>query len=42
MNRGKLSALLPIAVFLVLFVGVGVVSNDFYSMPAIVGFKTQS
>lgn len=38
MNRGKLSALLPIAVFLVLFVGVGVVSNDFYSMPAIVGF----
>ena len=38
MNKGNLGALLPIGVFLVLFVGMGVLSNDFYSMPAIVGF----
>ena len=33
-----LSGLLPVAVFLVLFIGSGVVLNDFYSMPAIVAF----
>ena len=31
-------ALLPIVVFLVIFLGAGFVSGDFYSMPAIVGF----
>lgn len=38
MNQGKLSALLPIAVFLVVFVGVGILTGDFYKMPAVVGF----
>ena len=27
-------ALLPILVFLVLFIGTGVITNDFYAMPA--------
>ncbi|MDD4376724.1 MAG: Na+/H+ antiporter NhaC family protein [Eubacteriales bacterium] len=31
-------ALLPILVFLVLFLGSGIVLNDFYTMPAVVGF----
>ena len=31
-------ALLPILVFLVLFIGTGVITNDFYAMPAVVGF----
>ena len=31
-------ALLPILVFLVLFIGTGIIQNDFYSMPAVVGF----
>ncbi|MEG2526896.1 MAG: Na+/H+ antiporter NhaC family protein, partial [Oscillospiraceae bacterium] len=31
-------ALLPILVFLVLFVGMGVVAGSFYSMPAVVAF----
>ncbi|MGF6376994.1 Na+/H+ antiporter NhaC [Clostridiales Family XIII bacterium PM5-7] len=31
-------ALLPILVFLVLFIGSGVIMNDFYTMPAVVGF----
>lgn len=31
-------ALLPIIVFLLLFMGSGIILNDFYSMPAIVGF----
>ena len=34
----RLSGLLPVGVFLVLFIGSGVVLNDFYSMPAIVAF----
>ena len=34
----RLSGLLPVAVFLLLFIGSGVVLNDFYSMPAIVAF----
>lgn len=37
-QKGKLKGLLPIGVFLVLFLGVGLVSRDFYSMPAIVAF----
>ena len=31
-------ALLPIFVFLILFIGIGVVQKDFYSMPAVIGF----
>lgn len=37
-NQGKLSALLPIGVFLVIFLGVGIIFQDFYAMPAIVAF----
>lgn len=37
-QKGKLAGLLPIGIFLVLFLGVGLVSRDFYSMPAIVAF----
>ncbi len=37
-ERGRLSALLPIGVFLVIFLGAGIVFNDFYAMPAIVAF----
>lgn len=36
--KGKASALLPIGVFLVIFLGSGIVFNDFYAMPAIVAF----
>ena len=31
-------ALLPIIIFLILFIGVGVIQKDFYSMPAVIGF----
>ena len=34
----KLSGLLPVAVFLVLFIGSGIIMKDFYGMPAIVAF----
>ncbi len=37
-KKGNLAALLPIAVFLVIFIGMGIATNDFYAMPAIVGF----
>jgi len=37
-NRGNPGALLPIGIFLVIFIGMGCVTGDFYSMPAIVGF----
>ncbi len=36
--QGKVSGLLPVAVFLVLFIGSGVILNDFYAMPAVVAF----
>lgn len=32
------AALLPILVFLVLFLGTGIIMDDFYTMPAVVGF----
>lgn len=38
MKQGKASALLPILVFLALFIGSGVMTGDFYKMPAVVGF----
>lgn len=37
-KKGNPVALLPIGVFLVIFIGMGCVTGDFYSMPAIVGF----
>lgn len=37
-NKGRATALLPVAVFLVIFLGAGIVSGDFYAMPAVVGF----
>lgn len=36
--QGRAFALLPIGIFLVLFLGMGIVSGDFYAMPAVVGF----
>lgn len=37
-NKGRAVALLPIGVFLVFFLGSGIVMNDFYAMPTIVAF----
>lgn len=37
-NKGRAAALLPIGVFLVIFLGSGIVTGDFYSMPTIVAF----
>ncbi len=37
-NKGRLSGLLPIAVFLILFIGSGILFHNFYAMPAIVAF----
>ena len=37
-EKGRAIALLPIGVFLVIFLGAGIVTKDFYSMPAIVAF----
>ena len=38
MKKGNPWALLPVAVFLVVFIGSGILFQDFYAMPAIVGF----
>lgn len=37
-NSGRAVALLPILVFLLIFLGSGFITGDFYSMPAIVAF----
>ena len=37
-TQGRAIALLPIGVFLLIFIGSGIITGDFYSMPAIVGF----
>lgn len=37
-NKGRAIALLPIGVFLIIFLGAGIVFKDFYAMPAIVAF----
>lgn len=37
-GKGKASALPPIGVFLIIFLGAGIVFRDFYAMPAIVAF----
>lgn len=37
-NKGNPLALLPLGVFLVLFLGVGIATKDFYKMPVLVAF----
>ena len=37
-NKGRAIALLPILVFLVLFIGSGILMDNFYAMPTIVAF----
>ena len=37
-KKGRAAALLPIGVFLVIFLGSGIVTGDFYAMPAVVAF----
>ncbi len=37
-TKGRISALIPIGVFLLLFLGFGIIAGDFYAMPAIVAF----
>ena len=37
-SRGSLSGLLPILIFLAVYIGAGIIFQDFYAMPAIVGF----
>ena len=37
-KKGNIGALLPIGVYLVLFLGSGFLTGDFYAMPAIVAF----
>ena len=37
-NKGNALALLPIGVFLIVFLGSGIITGDFYAMPAIVAF----
>lgn len=38
MKQGNFWALLPIMVFIVLFIGVGVATGSMYTMPAVIGF----
>ena len=37
-SKGRAVALLPIGLFLVLFIGSGIITRDFYAMPTIVAF----
>ena len=37
-SKGRAVALLPIGLFLVLFIGSGIITEDFYAMPTIVAF----
>ena len=37
-KEGNVFGLLPILVFLVVFLGYGIITGDFYAMPAIVAF----
>ncbi len=39
-QKGNILALLPLGVFLVLFLGVGIATKDFYKMPVLVAFMT--
>ena len=37
-NKGNWWALLPIAVFLLVYIGVSLIFNDFYAMSVVVAF----
>ena len=37
-TKGNAAALLPIGVFLLIFLGAGIAFGDFYAMPAVVAF----
>ena len=37
-TKGNALALLPLGVFLLLFIGSGIISRDFYKMPVLVAF----
>ena len=37
-EKGRAIALLPIGIFLLIFLGLGILTGDFYAMPAIVAF----
>ena len=37
-KKGSAWALLPIAVFLIIFLGSGIITGDFYAMPTILAF----
>ena len=37
-ENGRARALIPIGIFLVIFLGAGIIFEDFYAMPAIVAF----
>ena len=37
-KKGNVFGLLPILVFLVVFLGYGIITEDFYAMPTIVAF----
>ena len=39
-KNGNPLALLPLGVFLILFLGVGIATKDFYKMPVLVAFIT--
>lgn len=37
-SKGNVLALLPLGIFLILFIGSGIISGDFYKMPVLVAF----
>ena len=39
-NKGNALALLPIGVFLVVFLGSGIITGDFYAMPQLFPWKS--
>lgn len=41
-SKGNIWALLPLVIFLVLFVGSGIITGDFYAMPVLVAFLVAS
>ena len=41
-NKGNAFALLPIGIFLLLFIGSGIITGDFYKMPVLVAFMIAS
>ena len=41
-SKGNPWALLPLGIFLILFVGSGIMTGDFYAMPVLVAFLLAS